>query len=150
MHELIKIATALSDEGRLRTLLALRHGELCVCQITELLGLAASTVSKHISLLREAGLVESRKVGRWIYCRLAGDEASPAVRDALRWSTEHLVNDPKAYQDQRLLRAILAEPPEELCKRQAKERSSRCCSSAPETPAEARWPKAGHGHSAAT
>jgi DNA-binding transcriptional ArsR family regulator len=143
MRDVLKIATALSDEGRLRTLVALRRGELCICQITELLGLAASTVSRHISVLRDAGLVESRKAGRWIYCRLAGEEAPAAVRQAVQWATDHLADDPRSHEDHRRLEAILKLSPEELCKRQASDRSSRCCSSAPETPAAARWPKVG-------
>jgi len=49
----------------------LSGGELCACQIIEMLGLAPSTVSKHMSILRQAGLVETRKEGRWIYYRLA-------------------------------------------------------------------------------
>ena len=69
MREFMNITKALADENRVRTLLALRKGELCVCQITELFGLAVSTVSKHLSILYQAGLVESRKDGRWIYYR---------------------------------------------------------------------------------
>ena len=46
-------------------------GELCACQITELFGLAPSTMSKHLSILYQAGLVDSRKEGRWIYFRVA-------------------------------------------------------------------------------
>ena len=48
MREFMNITKALADENRVRALLALRKGELCVCQITELFGLAASTVSKHL------------------------------------------------------------------------------------------------------
>ncbi len=62
----MKITKALADENRVRMLLALKGGELCVCQITELFGLAMSTVSKHLSILYQAGLTESRKEGRWI------------------------------------------------------------------------------------
>ena len=58
MREFMNITGALADETRVRTLLALRKGELCVCQITELFGLAPSTVSKHLSLLFQAGLVD--------------------------------------------------------------------------------------------
>jgi ArsR family transcriptional regulator len=55
MREFMNITKALADENRVRTLLALRKGELCVCQTTEL-GLAPSTVSKHLSILYQAGL----------------------------------------------------------------------------------------------
>ena len=67
----MNITKALADENRVRVLLALRKGELCVCQITELFGLAPSTVSKHLSILFQADLVESRKDGLWIYYSLA-------------------------------------------------------------------------------
>ena len=63
MREFMNITKALADENRVRMLMALRGGELCVCQITELFGLAPSTMSKHLSMLFQAGLVESRKDG---------------------------------------------------------------------------------------
>jgi len=64
MKELVSIAKALADDNRIRILLALSGGELCVCQLTELLSLAPSTVSKHVAILRQAGLVDLRKEGR--------------------------------------------------------------------------------------
>ena len=79
---------ALADENRVRLLLALRKQELCLCQLVELVGLAPSTVSKHMSILRQARLVEGRKDGRWQYYRLAGANASPAVRQAIEWVRE--------------------------------------------------------------
>lgn len=67
----IKVFKALGEQNRLKAVLALHKKELCVCQIVELLGLAPSTVSKHLTILKEAGLVSTRKQGRWIYYRLA-------------------------------------------------------------------------------
>jgi ArsR family transcriptional regulator len=67
---MVEIAKALSDSNRVRALMALRNGELCVCQLIELFKLAPSTVSKHMSILKQAGLVESRKDSRWVYYRL--------------------------------------------------------------------------------
>ena len=72
MKEFMGVAKALADDNRTRALMCLRDGELCVCQIIELLQLAPSTVSKHLDILHRAGLIESRKEGRWIYYRLAG------------------------------------------------------------------------------
>ena len=80
MREFMNITKALADETRVRMLMALRGGELCVCQITELFGLAPSTVSKHLSILFQAGLVESRKADRWVYYRLPGKNAPATVR----------------------------------------------------------------------
>jgi ArsR family transcriptional regulator, arsenate/arsenite/antimonite-responsive transcriptional repressor len=117
MRDFLDLTKALADENRVRLLLALRGGELCACQLTELLQLAPSTVSKHLSLLRHAGLVESRKEGRWIYFKLAGREASVAVREAIDWVNKSLGRSPAALEDARRLRMILKQDPSELCKR---------------------------------
>lgn len=93
MNPYLAITKALSDEARVRAVLALADGELCVCQIVEVLGLAPSTVSKHMSILQQAGLVGRRKDGRWHYYRLSGRGASPVVRDALRWTLKSLENE---------------------------------------------------------
>ncbi len=63
MRTMVNITRALADGNRLRILMALRGGELCVCRIVAMLALAPSTVSKPIYLLRQAGLVEARKDG---------------------------------------------------------------------------------------
>jgi ArsR family transcriptional regulator, arsenate/arsenite/antimonite-responsive transcriptional repressor len=118
MREFMNITKALADENRVRTILALRKGELCVCQITELFGLAPSTVSKHLSILYQAGLVESRKDGRWIYYRLPAKGTPPTVRRALEWVTRSLASSPRIAGDAVRLEMILNMDPVELCKRQ--------------------------------
>lgn len=125
MREFMNITKALADENRIRTLLALRQGELCVCQITELFGLAPSTVSKHLSILFQAGLVASRKEGRWIYYQLPGKDAPVAVREALDWVEQALTDDPRVRADDNKLRAILRQDPTELCKRQTRSGNRR-------------------------
>jgi len=118
VRDIMNITKALADENRVRALLALREGELCVCQITELFGLAPSTISKHLSILQQAGLVESRKQGRWIYYKLPRNGASPAVREAIRWVERSLANEPRIGADRRNLKKILRMDPAELCKKQ--------------------------------
>lgn len=120
MRQFMNITRALADETRIRTLLALRKGELCVCQITELFGLAVSTVSKHLSILYQAGLVESRKDGRWIYYRLPGKDAPAAVRQAMDWVAQALADDPRVVEDLRQIKRLLKLDPSELCKRQCR------------------------------
>jgi ArsR family transcriptional regulator len=118
MREIMNITKALADDNRVRTLLALRQGELCVCQITELFGLAPSTISKHLSILSQAGLVESRKDGRWIYYKLPGKRAPVAVAEAIDWIEKALAGNPQVEEDQRALKRILKQDPAALCKRQ--------------------------------
>jgi ArsR family transcriptional regulator, arsenate/arsenite/antimonite-responsive transcriptional repressor len=118
MREFMNITKALADENRVRMLLALRAGELCVCQITELFGLAPSTVSKHLSILAQAGLVASRKDGRWIYYTLPDRNAPVAVGEALDWVKKSLTRNPRSLEDQKSLKRILKENPAELCRRQ--------------------------------
>jgi len=118
MREFMNITKALADERRVRTLLALRKGELCVCQITELFGLAPSTVSKHLSILYQAGLVESRKEGRWIYYRLPGQNTPAVVREAIDWVESALAGNSRVADDKEALKRILKQDPTDLCKRQ--------------------------------
>lgn len=70
MNNLIKIFKALSDKNRLRILLMLTKRRLCVCEIQYILGLAISTVSKHLTILRDAGFVTDEKEGKWVYYSL--------------------------------------------------------------------------------
>jgi ArsR family transcriptional regulator len=66
MRKLIKIFKALSDPNRIRILKMLQIRSLCVCEIREVLALANSTVSKHLTLLRDAELIWDYKDGKWV------------------------------------------------------------------------------------
>ena len=118
MREFMAITKALSDPNRVRIVLALRHGELCVCQITALFNFAPSTVSKHLSILRDAGLIVSRKTERWVYYRLPDKSSSVCVRDALAWSRKALDQAGEAVADDKKLKKILATDLVEICRRQ--------------------------------
>lgn len=116
MRSFLTITRALNDQTRLRTLLALRQGELCLCQLVELLGLAPSTISKHVNILYEAGLVDRRKEGRWAYFKLAGRHAPAAARRALRWVVDSLDGDDTIARDEAKLNAVMARDLDDLCK----------------------------------
>ena len=120
MREFMAITKAMADEHRVRMLAALRSGELCVCRITELFGLAPSTTSKHLSILYQAGLVNTRKEGRWIYYSLPGKEAPPAIRSGISWIATALTDNPKIVEDAHRLTEILKTDPSEICKRQCR------------------------------
>ena len=115
LRDFMAITKALADEQRVRVLMALQRGELCVCQVVELLGLATSTVSKHMSILKQARLVESRKDGRWMYYRLAAADAPEVVRQAMAWAAVLLAGDPQVLRDRQRLAAICTSDPHELC-----------------------------------
>ncbi len=67
----IDLFRLLGDETRLRCLALLtRHGELCVCELTHVLGMSQPKISRHLATLREAGLVSDRRRGVWVYYRL--------------------------------------------------------------------------------
>ncbi|MGQ9496401.1 MAG: ArsR/SmtB family transcription factor [Thermoanaerobaculaceae bacterium] len=67
----VQLFRTLGHPARLRLLCLLAQREVCVCQLVEVLGLAFSTVSSHLALLRRVGLVQERKEGRWVYYQLA-------------------------------------------------------------------------------
>jgi DNA-binding transcriptional ArsR family regulator len=115
MKDFLAAAKAAADENRARILLFLRGGELCVCQIIEMLRLAPSTVSKHLDVLDRAGLVESRKQGRWVYYRLAGSAAPPVARATLRWALRCLAEDPGGSSDAARLKTVRRMDARKLC-----------------------------------
>ena len=123
MESVLAIASALSDENRVRALLALGDQEVCVCQIIELLKLAPSTVSKHMSILKQAKLVASKKKGRWMFYRLAGREASPVVRQALAWVRQAAAEDQGIQKDADRMKKILCTSKELICTRQLMRRA---------------------------
>jgi ArsR family transcriptional regulator len=118
MRDFMAITKALSDPNRVRILLALRRGELCVCQITELFGFAPSTVSRHLSVLHQAHLILSRKSERWVYYRLPDKTAPVAVREALAWVHKSLVKTDEAARDAKKLKQILKTDLAIICRRQ--------------------------------
>lgn len=118
MFDLMAVTKALADENRVRLLAALQDGELCVCQLIELIGLAPSTVSKHLSILRSARLIQGRKSGRWMHYRLADDaQAPPAARTALAWLLEAVEGRETIQNDRRRLEGLMETMPVETCRR---------------------------------
>ena len=118
MKATLRVTKALADQQRLRILMMLGAGELCVCQVIEVLALAPSTVSKHLSILSNAGLVESRKEGRWMYYRLPEGKDGEFVRPALKWLGKALVDDGTVQCDAKKLKSVVAADPKCLCRQQ--------------------------------
>ena len=118
MRTALGVTKALADLQRLRILLLLRDGERCVCQIVEVLALAPSTISKHLSILSAAGLVDMRKEGRWAYYRLPEGADLARVRPVLTWLDDMLAQDTIIRQDAQRLKTALNCAPQSLCQRQ--------------------------------
>lgn len=115
MRDLELALKAAADPTRTRILKLLEPGALCVCQLQAVLGLAPSTVSKHLSLLKLAGLVDDRRSGKWIAYELARSSPNPhaqAVLGLLR-GVEHRA--PLLAADRRRRREIVRIPMTKLC-----------------------------------
>jgi len=110
----LAVTKALADETRLRVLMLLVPGELCLCQLIAVLELAPSTISKHVSILAAAGLVERRKEGRWHYYKLTGRGAPVHVRQALKWVLTSLEDQSVVLRDRKAYDAIAGQSLDDL------------------------------------
>jgi len=102
MKNLTKIFKALSDQNRIRIMKMLEEKELCLCEISSVLKLANSTVSKHLSILREAGLIVDFKEGKWVNFRLAQSPESTYVKEMQLFLKKWLSDDETIQTDKKL------------------------------------------------
>lgn len=106
MKELSKIFKALSDPNRLRILKMLEVRPLCVCEVTEILDLATSTVSKHLAVLRDAGLIADSKEGKWVNYQLNTSENSVYVNSILPLLKDWLNTEKVIEKDRQLAKNV--------------------------------------------
>lgn len=88
LNEMENLFLALGDKTRLRLLNLMREDEVCVCFFTEVLGESQPKVSRHLSYLRNAGIVSARRDGKWIHYRIEEPKDSftaQILRDTLQW-----------------------------------------------------------------
>jgi len=107
MKSAARIFKALADETRLRIVLLLARGELCVCDLMAILDLPQSTVSRHLATLRHAGWVEDRRQGVWMYYKLAQD-GEPLQQALGQVLVAGLAELPQVAADAAALQAYLA------------------------------------------
>jgi ArsR family transcriptional regulator len=100
------IFKALSDKSRLRILKMLQKKSLCVCEITEILQLAASTVSNHLSILKEAGLIVDEKDKKWINYKIVTNPEEPAIASVLMSLHLLIEDDEMVINDRRLIETV--------------------------------------------
>jgi DNA-binding transcriptional ArsR family regulator len=112
LGDLVDAAKGLAHPARLRLLGMLASGELCVCQMISVLGLAPSTVSQHLSVLAHGGLVAERKEGKLVFYRLREDGPAGALLPPLLGL---LAADPDARADRQLVARLRSVPIAALC-----------------------------------
>lgn len=107
--------SALSHDIRLRSLLLMQaEGELCVCELTHALGLSQPMISRHLALLREAGIVVDRRAGVWIYYSI--NPALPTWASSVLAATVDGTHDQVPYrQDLARLRKMPNRPDARCC-----------------------------------
>lgn len=115
LRELEIVLKAAGDPTRTRILKLLQQGELCVCQVQVVLALAPSTISKHLSILRMADLVEDRRDGKWTSFRLAASGRNAFADSVLLLLRESLDDDETIASDAARLRKIREIPVTRLC-----------------------------------
>ena len=115
-QEYTKVFKALADKNRARILKMLEGRELCVCQIMAVIGLKQSSVSKHLSVLRNAGLVKGRRNGTWIYYSISRERYNDFDQAQLGLLRNWLNDDPSIEKDRIKLEEVLEVDARELCK----------------------------------
>lgn len=114
MKAFVKVMKALSDPNRVRILKMLQCKTLCVCEIQAILGLAQPTVSNHLKVLEDAGLVTYRKDGLWVNYTLADGNNSPYAATLLGSLKHWLQDDPEVM---RIVDRLPFLSREEICKK---------------------------------
>ncbi len=105
MKKTIHIFKALSEEIRLRIVILLLDGELCVCDLMEVLTLPQSTISRHLAYLKNAGWVDGERRGVWMYYQLA-QNLSPLQNDLLT-TLKNMATTPEIVKDKQTLKTFL-------------------------------------------
>lgn len=115
MKEFIRVTKALSDPNRVKLLKILQERVMCVCEIQSALRIAQPTVSKHLKVLEEAGLVVKSKDGLWVNYSLADGSASPYA-STLLGNLKHWLRDDDEIR--KLVERIPGIQRDEICKKE--------------------------------
>ena len=113
MQHLVKIFKALSDQNRIRILKMLEVQPLCVCEITAILKLATSTVSKHLSILKKTEFIFEQKDGKWVNYHLNRATQHKTVRELLLMISKNGLTDSMLLADREKIKKVSREI---LCK----------------------------------
>ncbi|MGA9408474.1 MAG: metalloregulator ArsR/SmtB family transcription factor [Bacteroidota bacterium] len=98
-REQVNVFKALSDPNRIRIMKMVIERELCMCEVREILDLSNSTVSKHLTILRDAGLLLDSKDGKWVNFRLNDKSEHRLIRSAISLIQNSFDDDEKVQED---------------------------------------------------
>ena len=112
MRELLKVFKVLADKNRLRILKMLQYKKMCVCELSAALAITRPSVSRHLSLMKDAGLVQDERNGQWIDYSLC-KETINVYASVIQSHLNELVNDDPAIKDD--VKKIKTLHREELC-----------------------------------
>lgn len=107
MKDLVLTAKAFAEPSRVRIIMALRGQELCVCELCDALGVTQSTLSTHLQVIRNAGLVSARKEGKWVYYAIA-PKAEGLVNSLFQFFAGSIKTDAALRRDEKKLSQRLA------------------------------------------
>jgi ArsR family transcriptional regulator, arsenate/arsenite/antimonite-responsive transcriptional repressor len=114
MKDFIKVMKALSDPNRVKMVKMLQHRTMCVCEMREALHISQPSVSKHLKVLEDAGLVEFNKDGLWMNYRLSDGGSSPYAASLLG-NLRHWLENEKEIEE--LTRRLPVIRREEICRK---------------------------------
>jgi ArsR family transcriptional regulator len=112
MKDFIRVMKALSDSNRVKIVKMLQHRLMCVCELQDALNIAQSSVSKHLKILEEAGLVEYRKDGLWVNYHVTDGQKSPFA-SSIMGNLRHWLEDEPEIEE--LIKKLPHIRREELC-----------------------------------
>ncbi len=104
MHNLLSVSKSLADETRLRILNLLGDRDFCVCELQDILQMSEPRISRHVRILKEAGLLSYRKEGKWVYYSLDKTEGKELLLSYLQLC---FLKDPVFKQDKEVSESMV-------------------------------------------
>jgi len=114
VRELVKVLKAVADKNRLRIFKMLQHKKMCACELSAALGITRPSVSRHLSLMKDAGLVEDQRNGPWVdysLCEEKINQYAPVIQSQLK---EWINDDPNIKE---IIKKTKGLSREDLCKK---------------------------------
>ena len=117
MEQLTQMYKALSEDMRLRVVMLLTHGEICVCDLMAIFGESQSKVSRHLAYLKHSGLVRSKRVGTWMHYSLK-EPLDSTIDAQLTFMKQQLSQLPVIRDDEQKMQDIMKQ---KLCEEDIKD-----------------------------